>query len=262
MRRLPAALVAVLSLAGLAVSGCAGGTSSDSETASAPARSTLTVFAAASLQTTFTELGHDFEMQHPGTTVTFSFAGSSDLVTQIQGGAPADVFASANTTNMDKLTADRLVAGAPVPFASNTLTIAVPPDNPAGISSLADLTKPGVQVVICAPEVPCGSATATIERASGIDLAPVSEESSVTDVLNKVATGEADAGLVYLTDVAAAGDKVVAVDFAESGQAVNTYPIAVLRDSGQPELARAFVDLVVSAPGQQVLADAGFAQPT
>ena len=140
--------------------------------------------------------------------MTFSFAGSSDLVTQLQQGAPADVFASADTKNMDKATADNLVQGDPVNFASNTLEIAVPPDNPAKITSFADLAEAGVKVVVCAPQVPCGSATQKVETATGVTLKPVSEENSVTDVLNKVTTGEADAGLVYNTDVKSAGDKV------------------------------------------------------
>ena len=134
--------------------------------------------------------------------MTFNFAGSADLVTQLQQGAPADVFASADTKNMDKAIADNLVSGTPKNFASNTLEIAVPPDNPAGVSSFQDLAKPGLKLVVCAPAVPCGSATQKIETATGIDaVKPVSEESAVTDVLNKVQTGEADAGLVYVTDV-------------------------------------------------------------
>jgi molybdate transport system substrate-binding protein len=258
MRRLISALACV---ALLGVAGCAGGTATGASSESIPTKQTLTVFAAASLKGTFTEIGADFEVAHPGTTVAFSFAGSSDLVTQIQGGAPADVFASADTENMDRLTAESLVAGTPVAFATNTLTIAVPPDNPAGITSLADLTEPVVQAVVCAPQVPCGSATQKVEQAAGIELKPVSEESSVTDVLNKVATGEADAGLVYVTDVKAAAGTVLAVDFPEASQAVNTYPIAVLEDSEHAALARDFIDLVSSAEGQQVLADAGFAKP-
>ncbi len=237
------------------------GTSSSGVTSSAPAAITLTVFAAASLKTTFTTLGEQFETDHPGTTVTFNFAGSADLVTQLQQGAPADVFASADTKNMDKATADNLVQGSPVTFASNTLEIAVPPDNPAKIASLQDLTKPGVKVVICAAQVPCGAATQKIETAAGVDIKPVSEESAVTDVLNKVQTGEADAGLVYVTDVKSAGDKVVGVTFPESSQAVNEYPIAPLAASKNADLAKQFADLVSGADGQKVLADAGFAKP-
>jgi molybdate transport system substrate-binding protein len=262
-RLVAAAAVAALTL----VAGCgstaepAGQSTGPSTGASSAATGTLTVFAAASLKTTFTTLGQQFESSHPGTKVSFSFAGSADLVTQLQGGAPADVFASADTKNMDKATGDKLIAGTPVTFASNTLEIAVPPDNPAKIASLQDLTKTGVKVVLCAPAVPCGSAAQKVETAAKIDIKPVSEESSVTDVLNKVQTGEADAGLVYVTDVKGAGDKVKGVTFPESSSAVNEYPIATLAASKQADLAKEFVTLVTGAQGQQVLADAGFAKP-
>ena len=213
---------------------------------------TLTVFAAASLTSTFTEIGKDFEKQHDGVTVEFSFGGSSDLVAQIQEGAPADVFASADTANMDKLTAEDLQADDPQDFASNTLEIATPPDNPAGIASFADLAKDGVKVVVCAPEVPCGAATVTAEEATGVTLDPVSEEQSVTDVLGKVTSGEADAGLVYVTDVTAAGDDVTGVPFPESSSIVNTYPIVALKDSKNAALATAWVDFVVAHQSELV----------
>lgn len=244
----------------LLLTGC-GGQPTSTGTDQAEQSQTLTVYAAASLKSTFTELGQQFESSHAGTEVTFSFGGSSDLVTQLQQGAPADVFASADAKNMDKATADDLVQGDPVDFASNTLEIAVPPDNPASIRSFADLAKAGVKLVICAPQVPCGSATTKVETATGITLRPVSEENSVTDVLNKVTSGEADAGVVYKTDVTSAGDKVLGVTFPEASKAVNVYPIAVLAGSKNSELAQQFVDLVTSDAGQQVLADAGFAQP-
>jgi molybdate transport system substrate-binding protein len=221
----------------------------------------LTVFAASSLTKTFTEIGQSFEKAHRGVKVEFSFGGSSDLVSQIQEGAPADVFASADQANMDKLTAQDLQADDPKPFASNTLEIATPPDDPAGISTFADLAKPGVKVVVCAPEVPCGAATLKAEAATGVALQPVSEEQSVTDVLGKVASGEADAGLVYVTDVAAAGSDVHGVPFPESADIVNTYPIAALKDSDHAELASEFVELVLSDAGQSVLEEAGFAKP-
>jgi molybdate transport system substrate-binding protein len=220
----------------------------------------ITVFAAASLKKTFTAIGAEFEKAHPGATVTFNFAGSSDLVAQLQQGAPADVFASADTTNMDKATGDSLTAATPVSFASNTLEIAVPPGNPAKVASLADLAKPGVKVVLCAPAVPCGSAAAKVETAAKIDIKPVSEEQSVTDVLGKVTSGEADAGLVYVTDVKGAGDKVEGVEFAQSSAAVNTYPIAALENSKNAALAQAFLQAVTGEPGQGILAAAGFAK--
>jgi molybdate transport system substrate-binding protein len=219
------------------------------------------VFAAASLKKSFTDIGERFKTDNPGTDVEFSFAGSSDLVTQLTQGASADVFASADTNNMDKAAKAGLLGGDPVNFASNTLVIAVAPDNPKGIASFADLNKPDLKVVVCAPQVPCGSATKKVEDATGVQLNPVSEESSVTDVLNKVTSGEADAGLVYVTDTQGAGDKVTAVTFPEAASAVNTYPIAVLKGSQHADLAEKFVDLVTGEAGQKILTQAGFAKP-
>ena len=221
----------------------------------------LIVFAAASLKKSFTDIGEQFKTDNPGSDIEFSFAGSSDLVTQLTQGAPADVFASADTKNMDKATDATLVAGDPVNFATNTLTIVTAPGNPKKIASFKDLAAPGLSVVVCAPQVPCGSAAEKVEKATGVQLNPVSEESQVTDVLGKVTSGQADAGLVYVTDAQGAGDKVTAVPFPESADAVNTYPIAVLKQSTQPELARTFVDLVTGEAGQKVLKAAGFAKP-
>ena len=222
---------------------------------------TLTVYAAASLTSSFEKLGEDFERDHDGVQVELTFAGSSDLVSQIQNGAPADVFASADKSNMDKLTADGLNGSDPEPFATNTLEIAVPPDNPADIASLQDLATPSLALVTCAPEVPCGAAAQAVAEVAGVTLEPVSEEQSVTDVLAKVSAGEADAGLVYVTDVIAAGDDVRGIEFPESRSVVNVYPIATVADRRNEKLAQAFVDLVLSDDGQQVLADAGFGRP-
>ncbi|MBA2954082.1 molybdate ABC transporter substrate-binding protein [Nocardioides sp. MAH-18] len=221
---------------------------------------TLTVYAAASLTSTFEETADRFEAGHDGVTVKLSFGGSSDLAAQIQEGAPADVFASADTANMDKLTADGLVDGVSE-FATNTLEIATPPDNPAGVSSFQDLGKAGLRLVVCAPEVPCGAATQTMAGQLGVTLAPVSEEQSVTDVLGKVTSGEADAGVVYVTDVTSAGDAVHGVAFPESDQVVNTYPIATVEGGEHAALAQEFADLVTGAAGQQILQDAGFGPP-
>jgi molybdate transport system substrate-binding protein len=222
---------------------------------------TVTVFAAASLKATFTKLASEFEAKNPGTKVTLSFAGSSDLATQITQGAPADVFASADTKNMAKLADAKLIDGTATNFATNVLEIAVPPSNPASITSFADLAKPGVKVVVCASQVPCGAATDTVEKASGVTLSPVSEESSVTDVLGKVSSGEADAGLVYVTDVKGAGDKVKGIPFADADKAVNTYPIATVGSSRNEELAAAFIGMVTGADGRKTLGDAGFGAP-
>ncbi len=235
---------------------CAGCSSS-----TPPTTDNLTVFAAASLKSTFTDLGVRFEKDNPGTKATFNFAGSSDLVTQLSQGAPADLFASADQNNMTKAVDGGLVSGKPVAFAANTLTIVTPPGNPGGIATFADLAKPGIQVVVCAPQVPCGAAAEKVEKATGVSLTPVSEESSVTDVLGKITSGQADAGLVYVTDAAGAGAKVTAVAFPESRQAVNTYPIAVLQQARSRSTAEHFVDLVTGPQGRSVLTAAGFAEP-
>jgi len=255
-----ARLAAVAALIILVVAGC--GTSNDTAPPSASASGgKLMVFAAASLKKSFTDIGEQFKTENPGAEVEFTFAGSSDLVTQLTHGAPGDVFASADTTNMDKAAKADLLAGAPVNFASNTLTIVVAPGNPKKIESFTDLTRPGLAVVTCAPQVPCGSATQKVEKASGVQLDPVSEESQVTDVLTKVTTGQADAGLVYVTDAEGAGDEVTAVAFPESVDAVNVYPIAALKQSKNPSLATKFVDVVTGEVGEKILAAAGFAKP-
>ena len=255
-----AAGVLAAGLAGCAASNTAAGTTR-SGSSTAAGTGTVTVFAAASLKSTFTKIASGFEAANPGTKVTLNFAGSSDLVTQVTQGAPADVIASADTTNMAKLTDAKLIDGTASNFATNVLEIAVPPGNPASISSFPDLAKPGVKVVVCAPQVPCGSATETVEQAAGTTLKPVSEESSVTDVLGKVTSGEADAGLVYVTDVKTAGDKVKGIPFSESDQAVNTYPIATVGSSKSKELAKAFIAMVTGSEGRKVLSDAGFGTP-
>lgn len=238
----------------LGLTGCGPATSSTGQ----PER-TLTVFAAASLTSVFTDLGERFEDEHPGVSVTFNFAGSSDLVAQIVEGAPADVVASADSRTMQRLTEQNLQAAEPASFATNTLQIATPPGNPVGIRTLADLA--GVDLVLCAPQVPCGAAAEKVEAAAGVDLRPVSEELNVKDVLAKVTSGEADAGLVYVTDVRAAGDAVVGVSFPESAAAVNTYPIVALRGSAHDDLAAAFVALVLGDAGRNALAAAGFGAP-
>lgn len=246
----PRSLVASL-LAALLLSTAACGNTDEQQ-------QTLNVFAAASLSQTFPQIAREFQAEHKGVTVRFNFGGSSELVEQIRGGAPADVFASADTANMDKL---GTAAIDPRGFATNTLQIVVPADNPARITGFADLARPGVKLVLCAPEVPCGSASQTAATAAGIKLKPVSQEQSVTDVLGKVTAGEADAGLVYVTDVRAAGKSVQGIAFPEATRAVNRYPISALRGARQSALAAEFVKLVLSTKGQEVLARAGFGKP-
>ncbi|MCV7084465.1 molybdate ABC transporter substrate-binding protein [Mycolicibacter hiberniae] len=228
---------------------------------SGPAGSSITVFAAASLEPVFIELATRFGADHPGVTVAFNFAGSSDLATQLVQGARADVFASANTTQMDNIAQADLLDGAAVPFATNTLVIVTEPGNPHAVGSLADLAAPGLSVVVCQVPVPCGAATRTVAEVAGVALHPVSEEPSVTDVLNKVTTGQADAGVVYRTEAQHAADKVTTVEFPEAARAVNTYPIAVLRETSHVGQARAFVDLVTGETGRTILRAAGFGRP-
>lgn len=222
---------------------------------------TLTVFAAASLKQTFTDLATQFEAAHPLVKISLSFDGSSTLVTQITQGAPADVFASADTKNMAKLSDAELTAGVPVDFASNQLTLAVPASNPGNITAFSDAAKPGIKLVICAPQVPCGAAAKSDADAAGLNLTPVSEELSVTSVLAKVTSGEADAGLVYVTDAQSAGDKVKTIALELAQPTVNEYPIAAVKGSQNPELAAAFIALVTGTEGQKVLQDAGFGAP-
>lgn len=219
----------------------------------------LTVFAAASLSATFTELAEAFEEEH-GVQVDLNLAGSSDLVAQLEQGAPADVFASADEQTMARAVDSDLVEP-PVLFASNTLVIVTPPDDPAGIEDLGDLARPEVVTVVCAPQVPCGAATERVTAAAGITLSPASEESAVTDVLGKVIAGEADAGVVYRTDAIGAGEVVRAIEFPEARNAVNHYPIATLRRTGAPAHAELFVDLITGEQGRAALAEAGFGAP-
>lgn len=219
---------------------------------------TLVVLAASSLTGAFTTLGKDFEQAHPGSTVTFSFAASSELATQIQGGAPADVFASASPTTMAQVSDSGGTSGTPVTFATNTLEIAVPAKNPGKVAGLADFAKKDLAIALCAPEVPCGAAATKVFAAAGITPAPDTLEADVKAALSKVSLGEVDAALVYRTDVLAVGDKVMGIEFPEAADAVNDYPIAVLTDAPHADLAQQFVDLVSSATGQKVLAAAGF----
>ena len=253
MKRLLTGTIAALVIA--ASAGCG----SDDPDEPAAEDTTLVVYAASSLTAAFEQIGDEFESTHDGVKVEFNFAGSSDLVAQIQEGAPADVFASADEANMEKLTAEDLQGSDPQTFASNTLEIVVPPGNPAGIKSFQDLAEGGLNLVICAPDVPCGAATQTAAEAAGVELKPVSEEQSVTDVLAKVTTGEADAGVVYVTDVLAAGDEAEGIEFPESSSAVNVYPIATVADSENADLGQEFVDLVLDEAGQKILHDLGFA---
>jgi len=222
----------------------------------------VTVFAGASLTDAFTELGTAFEDANPGTTVTFNFAGSQQLATQITtDGAPADVFASADQTQMDVVGEAALLAGGPVVFARNRLEISVEPGNPAGIATLDDLGRDGIGVVLAADEVPAGRYAREALDAAGVTVRPVSLETDVRAVLTKVSLGEADAGIVYTSDIAAAEDTVEGVAIPDEDNVIAAYLIATLRDAPSAEAARAFVETVRSEKGQETLDAYGFDTP-
>jgi molybdate transport system substrate-binding protein len=265
---------AVLAAALLGLAGCgssapeASSRPSESTSAGGELTGTLTVFAAASLTDVFGELGDQLMVDNPDLDIQFNFAGSSALAMQITQGGAADVYASADESQMAKVADAGLVVD-PVLFATNPLMLVVPSDNPLGIAlpggggvpSLADILDHDVTMAVCAPEVPCGAAAAKVLEAAGLSAFPDTYEDDVRAVLTKVELGEVDAGLIYVSDVHAAGDKVVAFGFSESFQAINRYPVSVLTDAPNPAAAHAFVDLVLSDAGQQILRDAGFLEP-
>lgn len=264
MRRRPALALLAAAAATSLLAAC-GGSSSGAAPASSGVSSgalsgKITVLAAASLTGAFGTLGTRFEAAHPGSTVTFSFGASSALATQITQGAPVDVFASASQKNMDAVVAAGAATGS-APFTENVMEIAVPPSNPARIGSLADLARPGVKVALCQTEVPCGAVAQKVFANAKITVTPVTQEADVKATLAKVTLGEVDAGVVYVTDVLAAGDKVTGIEIPADVNASTTYPIAALQGSKNPALAKAFVDYVLSADGQKVLAAAGFVAP-
>jgi molybdate transport system substrate-binding protein len=245
----------LLAAAGLLAAGCGGGDRAG-DAASEPGR--LKVFAAASLTAAFTELGQRFGAANPGTTVTFNFAGSQALATQLRHGAPADVFASADAANMDKV---RDLVAPPQAFAGNLLQIVVEPGNPRRVRGLADLARGDLKVVLAAEEVPAGRYARQALQQAGVAVRPVSLEENVKAVVAKVGLGEADAGIVYVTDVTASGNWVEGVDIPSGHNLPVTYPIATVKASRLKGQAQAFVDLVRSADGQRVLARFGFLPP-
>src|SRR5215472_14085760 len=246
-------------LATVVVAGCSSSTTTPS-TSSSPSTGTITVFAAASLTETFTKLGQQFQAAHKGDTVKFSFGPSSGLATQITSGAPADVFASASPTNMqDVVSAGD--ASNPQNFAKNTMEVAVPPNNPAKVTSVNDLAKHSVKVALCQPQVPCGVVAAEVFKNAGITVKPVTLQPDVKSVLAQVETGNVDAGMVYVTDVQAAGSKVNGVKISASDNASTEYPIATINSSKHKSEAQAFMNYVLSPAGQQVLTAAGFEKP-
>jgi molybdate transport system substrate-binding protein len=258
------ALVAVTVLLG----GCGGSSDSSASPAagsppasrSAAVTGQITVLAASSLQEAFTKLGSQFEAAHPGAKVVFSFGPSSGLAEQIGQGAPADVFASASTKNMDTVVSAGDAAG-PTDFVSNTMEIAVPPNNPAHIAKLSDLAKKGVKVALCQVAVPCGATAAAVFDKAKIKVTAATQELDVKSTLSKVTLGEVDAGVVYVTDVRAAGASVKGIEIPADVNASTTYPIARLTRSKNKATAQAFVDYVLSPDGLAALTAAGFSSP-
>ena len=265
-----AAIAAVSLLSAVSLAACGGSASNSSTGAATGAASAsasggtgkatgkVTVLAAASLQGAFEEIEKTVEKDNPGLDVTFDFQGSQDLVASLAGGDSADVLATANNSTM-KTAADQKLVGSQTEFATNVLTLIVPKGNPKRITGL-DSSLDGANLVICAPEVPCGEATKKLANALGITLNPVSEEQKVTDVRGKVESGEADAGIVYTTDAAAAKDKADKIDIPDGG-VVNHYPIAPTAKPENPAGAQVFIDTVTGKAGQEILAKYGFGKP-
>ena len=249
--------VAAAAVLAAAMVGCGDDDDSDAGAAGGD----VTVFAAASLTDAFTEIGQAFELNQPDASVTFNFAASSELVAQIDQGAPADVFASADEANMTKLTDAGNNGGESRVFATNRLEIIVQAGNPHGISAVSDLADPDLIVVTCAPEVPIGAYSAEVLANAGVEVTPDSLEENVRAVVTKVTLGEADAGVVYTTDVLAAGDQAEGIEIPADLNVTATYPIAVTRDAPNPRGAAAFVDFVLSPEGQDVLERYGFTAP-
>jgi molybdate transport system substrate-binding protein len=243
---------------------CGGsGTASTSPSSTSPS-GYINVFAAASLTASFNALGISFHQANPGVAVNLNFAGTPTLVTQIEQGAPADVFASADTDNMIKLTTDGFTSGASRVFARNQLEIVVAPGNPKGITALADLTKSGVIYISEGPTVPAGKYSLQALATAGVKVTPKSLETSVSAVISKIELGEADAGIVYTTDIKAAGSKVQGVEIPAANNVIATYPIVMVKGAKSSDVANAFIDYVLSSTGQSTLASFGFlpAHPT
>lgn len=268
MRRTPRLLVGAVALLGCVGASCGSdepnwATSAPASVANAdaPVSGDVTVFAAASLTAAFTEIGDAFTVENPDVTVTFNFAASSELVTQIGQGAPADVFASADQSNMTKLTDAGNNGSTPVVFATNLAAIIVGPGNPKGITGVSDLANPDLTLVLCAPEVPCGTYAAQIFTNAGVTVTPKSLEENVKAVVTKVTLGEADAGIVYATDVTAAGDKAAGVAIPADQNVIAEYPIAVTKEAPNAAGGQAFIDFVNLEQGQKILDSYGFLAP-
>ena len=236
-------------------------TSSCGSASRRPDATTVTVFAASSLTEAFTEIGTSFEQANPDVTVRFSFGGSGELATQIDQGAPADVFASADVSNMARLVAAGHASGTPVVVARNSMEIIVEAGNPKSIATVADLASSDLVVVLCATTAPCGKAAASVLEVAGVSVTPKSIENSVKAVVAKVTTGEADAGIVFVTDVLAAGSKATGITIPAAQNVVTDYPMAVMSEATNTSGAKAFIAFAASPAGQAILARYGFAAP-
>lgn len=255
MHRTLAVLVGTLLIVG--VSGCSDADGSDSTSGGS---ATVRVFAAASLTDAFDEIAESFESDNPGTTVELNLAGSATLREQILAGAPADVFAPADTAHMDTVVAEGL-ADAPEIFATNALEIAVPAGNPGGVHGLDDFARGELLVGLCAAQVPCGALGREVLDNAGVAAAPDTDEPDVRALLTKIAAGELDAGIVYRTDIRAAADDIDGIEITDEVNVVAEYPIAALLDAGDPDAAAAFVDFVLSSDGRDILDSYGFGPP-
>ena len=256
MRRFAVILAALVAVA---AAGCSSSSSAPS-TSSSSSGGTITVFAAASLMETFTQIGKQFEAAHKGDTVKFSFGPSSGLATEITGGAPADVFASASPATLD-VVVKAGDAASPQTFAKNFMEVAVPPNNPANVTSVTDLAKSSVKVALCQPQVPCGAVAAEVFKNAAITVKPVTLQADVDSVVTQVETGNVDAGMVYVTNVLSAGSKLKGITIPASVNASTLYPIDTISSSKHKSEAQAFVNYVLSPAGQQVLTAAGFQKP-
>jgi molybdate transport system substrate-binding protein len=272
MRRTTRILVSAIALLGFVGASCGSDSSDSAATTSAPTTDAPTttvpavsgdvvVFAGSSLTEAFDEMATAFKAANPHANVTFNFAGSGDLVTQISQGAPADIFVSADDSNMTKLTDAGEAVGDPVSIAKNTFEIIVEKGNPKGVTGVADLAKPDLLVVLCADTVPCGKGAAKILANAAVAVTPKSYEDKVKGVVTKVTAGEADAGIVYVTDVQAAGDNAAGVEIPANINVINNYPMVLTKEATNPAAAQAFMAFVASPDGQAILAKYGFLAP-
>lgn len=262
-RGLPAVVAGALTIMVLAGCGSQPGSAESPSAAgsSAAVSGEITVLAAASLTESFSTIGKDFNKEYPSTTINFSFGSSATLATQVNQGAPADIFASADERTMKMVTDAGNAAAKPTIFATNTLQIAVPAGNPGKITGLADFADAEKRTALCDKKVPCGAAAQKVFKAAGVTAEPVSYEADVKAALQKVEADEVDAALVYKTDVTSAGDKVQGIDFDQADTVVNRYPITAVKQSQQAATADAFVDYVAGGDGRAVLQKAGFGAP-